>query len=135
MSQASHEVGPLDMTDTVSRPTILVVENDEETRRLYADILGAMGADILEAGNPYEAFEHLRSRPVALVVTDLGMPGGGLDYLKNLRVAACPILAITGLSGARLRHDAITAGATEFLEKPIRTKQLREAIARLLPHP
>lgn len=123
------------MTDAALRPAILVVENDEETRHHYIDILESMGMRIVEAGNPYEAFEHLRSGSVNLIVTDIGMPGGGIEYLATLRrdVAGCPIIAITGLDGARLRHDAITAGATEFLEKPIRSKQFRDIIARLLP--
>ena len=95
------------MIDTVSRPTILVVENDEETRRLYADILGAMGADILEAGNPCEAFEHLRSRPVALVVTDLGV-----EILTTSKISvsqpalphSCDYRAERGASPARPDH-------------------------------
>ena len=64
------------MTVATARPTILIVENDEETRHLYADILQYAGASILEVGNPYEAFEQLRSRPVNVIVTDIGMPGG-----------------------------------------------------------
>ena len=56
-----------------------------------------------------------------------------MEYLAKLHTtAACPILAITGLAERILRQDAIMAGAREFLEKPIRTKQLREVVMRLL---
>lgn len=47
--------------------------------------------------------------------------------------AACLIIAIIGLGRARLHHEVIAAGATEFLEKPIRTKQFRDIVSRWLP--
>lgn len=118
-----------------SKPAILIIENDEDTRRLYADLLTYTDANIFEAGNPYEAFEQLRRSAISLIVTDLHMPGGGVDYLTHLRKKepSCPIIAITGLGGADTRDAAMAAGATFFLEKPIRTKQLREVIDRFLP--
>ena len=115
-------------------PAILIVENEEDTRRLYVDVLTYTEARILEAGNPYEAFEQLRAHSISLILTDLQMPGGGIQYLRNLRHEAptCPIIAITGLGG-EMQAAAIAAGATLFLEKPIRTKQLRETVNRFLP--
>ena len=62
------------------KPAILIIENDEDTRRLYADLLTYTDAKIVEAGNPYEAFEQLRRNPISLIVTDLHMPGGGLSH-------------------------------------------------------
>ena len=58
------------------------------------------------------------------------MPGGGLEYLTSLRRKAvtCPIIVITGLGGETIRQASILAGATVFLEKPIRTKQLRDIV-------
>jgi|KBSMisStaDraftv2_1062788.scaffolds.fasta_scaffold351000_2 two-component system response regulator FlrC len=117
------------------KPAILIIENDEDTRRLYADLLTYTDAKIVEAGNPYEAFEQLRRNPISLIVTDLHMPGGGVDYLTHLRQKepTCPIIAITGVGGDTVREAAIAAGATLFLEKPIKTKQLRQVIERFLP--
>ena len=85
-------------------------------------------------GNPYEAFEQLGKRVLSLILTDLHMPGGGIEFLGNLRGAdvLCPIIVITGLGGDTVRDAAMTAGATVFLEKPIRTKQLREIVTRFL---
>jgi CheY-like chemotaxis protein len=115
-------------------PAILIVENDEVTRELYADALSRVDAVLIEAGNPYEAFEQLGKRAFSLILTDLHMPGGGVEFLINLRGAnvVCPIIVITGLGGDSIRDAAMTAGATVFLEKPIRTKQLREIVNRFL---
>lgn len=122
------------MAHVSTDPAVLIVENDEETRELYVDALSSVGADLIEAGNPYEAFEQLGKRSFSLILTDLHMPGGGIDFLVNLRGAdvLCPIIVITGLAGDSIRDAAMRAGATVFLEKPIRTKQLREIVNRFL---
>lgn len=133
ISPASTDL--LNGTTMNAKPAILIIENDEDTRRLYADLLTYTDARILEAGNPYEAFEQLRQSSISLIVTDLHMPGGGVDYLTHLRrkEPTCPIIAITGLGGDGMRDAALAAGATLFLEKPIRTKQLREVVEKFLP--
>ena len=115
-------------------PVILIVENDEETRELYVDALSPVGAVLIVAGNPYEAFEELGKRSFSLILTDLHMPGGGIEFVANLRGAdvLCPIIVITGLGGHAVRDATIAAGATLFLEKPIRTRQLREVVNRFL---
>ena len=115
-------------------PAILIVENDEETRELYADALSPVDAVVIEAGNPYEAFEQLERHAFSLILTDLHMPGGGIEFVANLRGVdvLCPIIVITGLAGHSVRDAAMAAGATLFLEKPIRTKQLREIVNRFL---
>ena len=122
----------------VTMPTILLVENDADTRRIYADVLSPLCGRVLEAGNPYEAFAFLPTHAIALVLTDLLMPGGGLQYVSSLRATqpSCPIVVITGLGGDTLREATLRAGATGFLEKPIRTKQLREVVQHfLIPSP
>jgi CheY-like chemotaxis protein len=118
-----------------TKPTILIIENDEETRRIYTDVLSHTEACLLEAGNPYEAFDCLRTHSVTLILTDLHMPGGGLQYLTTLREQepSCPIVTITGLGGGEtIRQATLMAGATVFVEKPIRAKQLREIVDRFL---
>src|SRR6184192_3262895 len=117
-----------------TQPMILLIENDEDTRHIYTDVLSQTGAYLLEAGNPYEGFNSLRTHPISLILTDLHMPGGGLEYLASLRreTAICPIIVITGLGGDTIRQATLLAGATVFLEKPIRAKQLREIVNRFL---
>src|SRR3982751_3849779 len=96
-----------------TKPTILLIENDEETRRIYTDVLSGTAAQVLEAGNAYEAFESLRTYAVSLIVTDLHMPGGGLQYLTTLRQhePGCPIVTVTGLAGGEtIRRATLMAG-------------------------
>jgi CheY-like chemotaxis protein len=118
-----------------TKPTILIIENDEDTRRIYTDVLSHTRACLLEAGNPYEGFSYLRRHALSLILTDLHMPGGGLEYLATLRreTSTIPIIVITGLGGGdTIRQATLLAGATVFLEKPLRAKQLREIVDRFL---
>jgi CheY-like chemotaxis protein len=71
--------------EEAGKSTIIVSQNDEETRHIYTDVLSKIGRQILEAGNAYEAFDYLGTHTVSLIVTDLHMPGGGLQYLSTLR--------------------------------------------------
>jgi len=118
------------MASSVPKPILLIVENDDETRRLYADALHRLGATIIEAANAYEAYDHLKKAPVSLILTDINMPGGGIDYLARLRerVPRCPILAVSGMAGETIRQAALEAGADLFLAKPVSTRELQEAV-------
>lgn len=60
------EARPLGLTaESEIPPHLLIVENDVDIRLLYADILCGLQAPILEASNPYEVFDLLRTHPVA----------------------------------------------------------------------
>ena len=104
-----------------TQPTILLIENDEDTRRIYTDVLAQTGAYLLEAGNPYEGFNALRTHPISLILTDLHMPGGGIECLATLRreTAACPIVVITGVGGGiRSGRPPYSPGQRYSLKSP-----------------
>jgi len=113
---------------------ILIIENEDETRRLYADALYPLNRPVVEAANSYEAFEQVAKHDVAMVVTDIYMPGGGVDYLKQLRrrMPGCPILAVSGSVTDAVHDEVVGAGADAFLRKPFTTARLRSAVQDLL---
>jgi len=119
------------------RSVILIIENEDDTRRLYADALYPLNRPVVEAANSYEAFVQLGTHDIALVVTDIFMPGGGLEYLVQLRrrVPECPILAVSGSVTDQMRDEVIGAGADAFLRKPFTTARLRSAVQDLLAQP
>ena len=66
---------------------------------------------------------------------DMQMPEmHGLEAMRRIRAAGqtVPIVALTGLAGARDRQRCIEAGATESLGKPVRLRELLEAMRRLI---
>jgi CheY-like chemotaxis protein len=121
----------------MEKKLILVVENDEDLRHLLVDALNHTDRQVVEAGNAYEAFERINRRLPVLIVTDLQMPGGGLEYLAQLRhrVPSSAIVAITAGRGELGRTEVLAHGATAYLEKPVRMKQVRSTVDALLNPP
>ena len=121
----------------MEKKLILVVENDEDFRHLLVDALNHTDRHVIEAGNAYEAFERIHRRSPLLIVTDLQMPGGGLEYLTQLRhrFPSSSIVAIATGGGELGRREVLAHGANAYLEKPVRMKEVRATIEALLNRP
>jgi DNA-binding NtrC family response regulator len=119
-------------TGTVNN-LVLVADNDEEIRHVLTDSLGYLGANIVEAANVYEVFERVAGGGLLLVVTDLEMPGGSVHYIGELRrrLSHSPILVVTALDGTS-KTQVIRNGASAYLKKPFRIRQLRDIVEELL---
>src|SRR6476659_6561135 len=121
----------------MEKKVILVVENDEDLRHLLVDALDYTDRHVLEAGNAYEAFERIDRRSPVLILTDLQMPGGGLEYLAQLRhrLPSSAIVVIMPAGGQMARTEVLAHGGNVYLEKPVRMKELRATIDALLRKP
>lgn len=116
------------------KSVLLIVEDDPEMRSLLSDELCDMGLSIQEARDGDEALQRINHRKPDLILTDLRMPAGGVDYLARLRVLApsCPIILMTAFGDAQTKASALKAGATLYFDKPVRMKELRQAIKGLM---
>jgi CheY-like chemotaxis protein len=120
-----------------ARRTVLVVENDEQSRRLVEQILALSEYACLSAANGLEALERLDQAHVDLALMDLSMPAlDGYQTVERLRArpeyASIPIVAVSGYTEQERRDQALEAGFTEYLSKPFRPKELLQLINRLL---
>lgn len=113
---------------------LLVVEDDNAMRSLLCDELWDMGYRLIEAGNGDEALQRLTESPPNLILTDLRMPAGGLDYLMRLRtlVPNCPIILMTAFGDPQVKTKALDSGVAAYFDKPVRLSELKNAIHRLL---
>jgi DNA-binding response OmpR family regulator len=122
-------------------PSILLVEDDEEMRRVLARALRRDGYGVVEARDGSEALEQLgtvildrrrrRTGGPALLITDVRLPGfSGLEILEGMRLAALPLPAIliTAFGDAETHADAYRLGATYVLDKPFDVDELRAAV-------
>jgi PAS domain S-box-containing protein len=117
---------------------VLVVDDDEATRDVAQAILGALGAEVLQASSAQEAFDALaRGRPDVLVA-DIEMPGeDGYTLIKRVRSlpvrsgGATPAAALTAFARAEDRWRALEAGFQLHLAKPIEPHGLAIAVAHL----
>lgn len=113
---------------------ILLVEDDHEMRSLLCDELWDLGYPLKEAADGDEALQVVLEKPPALIVTDLRMPAGGLDYLARLRKFApsSPIIVLTSFGDDQTRTAVLQGGAAAYFDKPIRLAELKAAIVKLL---
>ena len=119
------------------RPTILVVEDFEDTREMIALELRRQGYDVVEAADGVSAVEMVKRSCPDLVLMDLSLPGrDGLSAAYRMReletMSRVPIVACTA-HGADLHRDvALAAGCDEYVTKPIDMALLKGVVARLL---
>lgn len=114
------------------RQTILVVEDDEDLRRLFRTTLSLEGFDVVEAGDGMEALRWIDHSPPDLVILDLLLPRiSGLVVHQEIAAQAVtreiPIVVITG--------STITAEEIQvacFLRKPVSPQQLITAVRKCL---
>lgn len=118
-------------TDT--RPTVLVVDDDEDLLDVLRDILEEEGYRVLTAPSGEAALELLRSgEELCLILLDLKMPGmDGHEFrrrqLAEPRFAAVPVVGFTGLTnGEEVAHQL---GLASFLRKPVHLHHLLETVA------
>lgn len=121
-------------------PLVLVIEDDPETRRMYALTLAASGFDIEEAHNGFQALDKATAIGPDLILSDIAVPGlDGIELCRRLRAdprtAAIPILAVTGHDDRHYPDRARAAGADRVLIKPFTAETLVEEARRLLNTP
>lgn len=114
---------------------ILLVEDEEDVRRFFARALShiAPAAEIVEAVDGQEGLAAFQHGPFDLVLSDHRMPiMTGVELLRAIRpVSQVPFLLIT--ADRTVESEALAAGVSDLLNKPISLAALRNAIARHLP--
>ena len=96
-------------------PRVLLIEDDDQTRRLLREALEAQGYEILESVNGKEGLLMFQAQPVDLVICDLVMPEkGGISTIRELGKLA-PNLKIIAISGYSRALGENTLGYTKQL--------------------
>jgi len=105
------------------RPLVLIVEDQEDLRLLYAEHLTMSGFDVIEAGNGADAIDATSSLQPDVVLMDLSLPVvDGWEATRRLkadaRTAHIPIVALTAYDGSGELQRATRAGCDWFIPKP-----------------
>jgi two-component system KDP operon response regulator KdpE len=110
--------------------TILIVEDDESTRREVARNLVAHGYRVEEAPNATEALHAWDARRPDLILLDLGLPDAdGLLVIRRVRRdATTPILVVSARGEERTKVEALEAGADDYVTKPFGIPELHARI-------
>lgn len=123
----------------ISGKQILVVDDEGSLRRSLAWLLEYEGAITHQFENGAAVVDWLEGNPnrCDAIVMDLQMPVmDGMTAVKHIRevleIVALPIIAITGQSLHRVGDEAIKAGFTHVLEKPVEFDHLLKTIRQFL---
>jgi FixJ family two-component response regulator len=116
-------------------PVIFVVDDDPHIREAIRTLLREEG-HLVEDYDSCETFlEAYHAGRDACLLVDAYLPGmPGLELLQRLRIADhhLPAIMITGNSDVHMAVEAMKAGASDLLEKPINREELLASIARAL---
>jgi two-component system chemotaxis response regulator CheY len=121
---------------------ILVVDDSAVMRRIHRNILKERGideGDILDAEDGQVALELASRNTIGLFLVDWNMPRlNGLDFVQRIRAISgyetTPIIMITSEAARYNVVEAIQAGVTNYVVKPIKGDVLLEKIGKYL-HP
>lgn len=120
--------------------TVLLVEDERDTRELLADAITRAGYRCVAAGSPREALERAASAGfIDVVVTDVVLGAddrGGLQLMGALKGAGvlAPVVVITAYADVEKVKMALNQGAAHLIEKPFRAPALLEVIERARAH-
>lgn len=114
---------------------ILVVDDEQDIRRIIRILLESSGYQVAEAPNGLAAVEYIRQQPnVDLVLMDIMMPGlNGIEASRAIRErCSAPILFLTAKTQERDKLEAYQAGGDDYLAKPFSHAELMVKVESLL---
>ena len=119
------------------RPLVLLVEDQDDLRQLYARQLAMSGFDVIEAVNGADAISHTTSHAPDVVLMDLSLPViDGWEATRRLkndeRTAHIPVVALTAHDGSGELQRATRAGCDWFVPKPCPPDALITEVRRVL---
>jgi len=113
----------------------MVVDDESVVRSVVSRSLSAAGYEIIEAESAESALGLLSKTPINIIMTDLQMPGmNGIDLLKSVKVAApnVGLIVMTAYASVETAVEAMKAGASDYLTKPLNLDEMALRIERLL---
>jgi FixJ family two-component response regulator len=120
----------------VSRPRVLVVDDEAELHEVISDTVGKrLGCKLITASNIAQARKVLESQRVDLLLTDVNLPDGdGMSLLPilHLHQPQAQAIVITGMPSIDGAIEAMREGASDFVSKPFTGGDLVERVKRAL---
>jgi CheY-like chemotaxis protein len=116
--------------------TIMVVDDNDDVRRLLKKVLLAAGHNVIEATDGNAALKAIDNTVPDLVLMDIKLPGGmdGLETTlrikEDARFKEMPVVALSASVTEKDRQRAVMAGCSGFIGKPIDVAELAGQVER-----
>jgi response regulator RpfG family c-di-GMP phosphodiesterase len=114
---------------------ILIVDDEETIRLALRKFLRSRGYEVEIAGSGDQALEILDKQPFSLMLCDVRMPGmTGVQVVPEARARDrdLAIIMLTAVNDAATATETLSAGATDYLMKPVELADLQQAVDRAL---
>lgn len=116
---------------------ILIIDDSASMRAILGDMLVDAGYKVVEAIDGFAGLELVKETKFDLIITDLSMPViDGITFVREAKkLASCkfvPIVVLTAEGDAAKLDEAKKAGASTWLTKPFKEKQLRAVLKMVL---
>ena len=117
---------------------VCIVDDDASLRRSLRNLLTSVGLRVMTFESAEAFLESADRAMVGCLVLDVRMGGmSGIDLLRRLTATGSrtPVIIVTAHADDETRRRALEAGAAAFLEKPVRTAALLDAVRSALSTP
>jgi DNA-binding NtrC family response regulator len=115
---------------------ILIVDDDRETCRLIAELVGGPGRTLEDATTPRQALDRIRDQRFDLVISDINLNAAesGLDILKAVKAHQPPaqVVLISAFGTLDTAIAAVRAGAFDYISKPFNIGEVKATVERAL---
>jgi PAS domain S-box-containing protein len=118
---------------------VLIVDDEADSLLFFGRLLEECGAHVLLAVDADQAMDVLRSEPVDILISDIGMAGadgyqliGQVRALKDERLSTIPAVAVTAYARADDRRRLLLAGFQMHMSKPVEPHELVAGISSLI---
>ncbi|KHE71937.1 response regulator transcription factor [Halobacillus sp. BBL2006] len=115
----------------MSKPSILVVEDEEKIARVLELELEYEGYSVVKANDGLEGMQQFRENSWDLILLDVMLPGmSGVDLLRRMRSGGdeTPVIMLTAKDGLEDKVEGLDLGANDYVTKPF---QIEELLARI----
>jgi two-component system KDP operon response regulator KdpE len=118
----------------MSRPVVLLVEDDRDMRNVLRIALRGRGYDVVEAATGSQAMAKFREATPNVMILDLGLPDvDGVDVALNVRREHdLPIIVLSARGEEEQQIRALDAGANDYVTKPFREGELMARVRAAL---
>jgi PAS domain S-box-containing protein len=130
--------GPVFNLPDLSHASVVVVDDEQDSRDLVRRVLEECGARVWTAGCARDGLKLLQEHLPAMLISDIGMPGeDGYEFIRKVRALPAdaggltPAAALTAFARAEDRTRALLAGYHAHLVKPVEPMELAATVVRL----
>lgn len=113
---------------------VIVIDDEPAIRQILATNLSKAGFDVLQAQGGLEAFDHLSKGGIDAAICDIRMPDiDGIELVRRVRAAGLDtnFIMITAFGSVDTAIEAIKAGASDYLVKPVRKEEVLLRLAKI----